>query len=225
MAPANITIQRVEKPADGLIEASVQLFKDLMIKAPATHALTTGKPELIDGMARASIRPIALVAGEMYTAVDENDALIGFTLWLPPGSNIWTTEEQRQMGLDQFLETLSPEGQEYYTNVLGKEFPGLVDGFLGIEHAETNMYWCNFAMVREDYQGKGILRAMFEHVFPKAQELGATMGLATTSPRNVAIYNKLGFTTRGEKVMQSPWGEWPVWVFSREPLVNGSNEG
>lgn len=109
------------------------------------------------------------------------------------------------MGLDQFLETLSSEGQEYYTNVVGdlsmrspecnqmvtnvcssgKSSPDLLtDSWVSntsvhrTEHisihliasqAETNMYWCNFAMVREDYQGKGILRAMFEHVFPKVR--------------------------------------------------------
>ncbi|OCH86032.1 hypothetical protein OBBRIDRAFT_814803 [Obba rivulosa] len=216
MAPSNITIQRVEKPTEGLVEEAVVLFKALMIKDPATHSFTTGKPELIDAMARAMIKPNALIAGEMYTATDDKGDLVGFTLWLLPGSNVWTTEEQRQMGLYQFLGSLSPEGQEYYLNVLGKEFPKIVDNFLGIEHAETNTYWCSFAMVRADYQGQGVLRAMFEVVFSKAKELGVTMALATTNIRNVAIYNKLGFATRGEKLMQSPWGEWPVWVFSRE---------
>ena len=32
----------------------------------------------------------------------------------------------------------------------------------GIEGAERNTYWCNFAMVRADYQGKGVARALFE---------------------------------------------------------------
>jgi len=216
MAPSNLTIQRVEKPTEELVEEAVTLFKGLMVKDPATHAFTTGKPELIDAMARAMIKPNALIAGEMYTATDEKGDLIAFTLWLPPGQNVWTTEEQRQMGLYQFLGSLSDEGRDYYSNVLGKEFPKVADEFIGMEQAETNTYWCSFAMVREDYQQKGVLRALFELVFPKGKELGKTMAVATTNLRNVAIYEKLGFTTRGERLMKSPWGDWSVWVFSRE---------
>ena len=36
-------------------------------------------------MARGVIRPFSLIAGEMYTARDENGTLVGFTVWIPPG--------------------------------------------------------------------------------------------------------------------------------------------
>ncbi len=46
-----------------------------------------------------------------------------------------------------------------------KEVPELNDKALGIQEAERNTYWCNFAMVRADYQGKGVAKAMFELAF------------------------------------------------------------
>lgn len=45
---------------------------------------------------------------------------------------------------------------------MAKEVPKANDEALGIAEAERNTYWCNFAMVREDYQGKGVAKALFE---------------------------------------------------------------
>ncbi|OCH85526.1 hypothetical protein OBBRIDRAFT_739765 [Obba rivulosa] len=182
---------------------------------PANYSFTAGNLDLLELMARAMLKPKALVSGEMYTATDENGDLVGFTIWLPPGRKGLTTCEERQMGMYQFMESLSPEGKEYYANALGKQFPKVVDNFIGIEQAEKSTYYCSVAMVRADYQGRGVLRALFELVSPKAEELSAPMALCTTNVRNVVIYEKLGFSMRGHQVMQSPWGGWPVWVFSR----------
>ena len=87
-------------------------------------------------------------------------------------------------GLYKFLEKLSPEGQKYYSetvrvNVLVIEsyitlgfspailqmtqtFPKIADGILGVKEVERSWYWCIMAMVRADYQGKGIAKEMFE---------------------------------------------------------------
>ena len=36
------------------------------------------------------------------------------------------------------------------------------------------------------------------------------------SPTQVPIYEKLGFTLHGHKVMPSPWADWQVWFFAKE---------
>jgi len=84
------------------------------------------------------------------------------------------------------------------------------------EQTNLNTYWCNFAFVRADYQGKGVAKAMFELAYEKAKERGDTMALSTTNIRNVEIYQRLGFTLKGFRTMPSPWGDWPAWVFVRE---------
>ena len=48
---------------------------------------------------------------------------------------------------------------------MGKEVPRANDEVLGIPEAERTTYWCNFAMVRADYQSKGVAKAMFERAF------------------------------------------------------------
>ncbi|KAI0938554.1 hypothetical protein AcV5_000206 [Taiwanofungus camphoratus] len=219
MAPPNVTVKQVERPSETLVEEAIQLFSALMPADPAAISFTAGDISRISDMARAMIKPIALVAGEMYTATDEDGALVGFTLWLPPGRNVWETEEQRQLGFYAFLETLPEEGKKYYPTVLGEEFPKVIDEFLGIPDAELNCYWCSFAFVRSDYQGKGIAKALFQLVFNKAKE-GETMALGTTNIRNVPIYEKMGFTVKGHKVMPSPWGDWPAWIFARGTKVS-----
>lgn len=48
-------------------------------------AAVSGDMELAPFMSVGIIKPLALIAGEMYTAKDENGILVGFTIWVPPG--------------------------------------------------------------------------------------------------------------------------------------------
>ncbi|KAI0043616.1 hypothetical protein FA95DRAFT_1563154 [Auriscalpium vulgare] len=105
-------------------------------------------------MARSMTRPIALLIGDMYAATDDKGELV---LFLPPGQNIFITEEQRQMGFYEFMGQLSDEG----ATTLGKDIPAFIDESVGIKETELKTYWCSFAMVRKDYQGKGIAKTMF----------------------------------------------------------------
>ncbi|KAI0041332.1 hypothetical protein FA95DRAFT_709287 [Auriscalpium vulgare] len=214
MAPSNVTVQFVEKPTEALAEEAAQVFSGLMPADPAAIAFTAGNISLIEVMARAMIKPIAFVAGDMYTATDDKGELVGFTLFLPPGQNLFITEEQRQLGFYDFMGQLSDEGKVYYPTVLGKDFPAFIDESVGIKETELNTYWCSFAMVRKDYQGKGVAKAMFELAFEKAKTLGVPVALATTNIINVTIYEKIGFELKGYKIMPSPWADWPAWIFA-----------
>ena len=41
---------------------------------------------------------------------------------------------------------------------------------IGIKEAKRNTYWCQLAMVRADYQGKGVAKAMFQLAFKEVWE-------------------------------------------------------
>ncbi|CDO69751.1 hypothetical protein BN946_scf184697.g23 [Trametes cinnabarina] len=201
MAPSNLTIEHVDKPTD-----------------PAAIALTGGDISLLPDLGGAMIRALLLTpgVGEIFTARDENGSLVGFALFSLPGQLMLSTEEQQKHGFLDLMGKLSPEGQKYYVETMGKEVPKMNDQFFGIEDAERNTYWCNFAMVREDYQGKGVARALFELATKDAAKTGATIALTTTNARNVPIYEKLGFKLHGQTIMPSPWVDWPMWFFSKE---------
>ena len=70
---------------------------------------------------------------------------------------------------------------------MGKEVPRLNNQMFGIAEAERNTYWCNMAMVRADYQGKGVAKAMFQLAIKAAAEVGATIALTTTNKKNVSL--------------------------------------
>ncbi|KZT03169.1 uncharacterized protein LAESUDRAFT_729408 [Laetiporus sulphureus 93-53] len=207
MSPSNITVQYVSEPTEDLVEEAVKVFSDLMPEDPLAVSLVVGDRSLISSMARAMIKPIALVVGDMYTATDESGKLAGFTLWLPPGRNLYDTLRWA---------TLTEEGKTYFAETMAKDFPKMIDSKTGIESTELNTYWCSFAFVKAQYQGKGVARAMFEVAFEKAKTLGATMALATTAERNVTIYQKLGFELKGYELMPSQWMPWDAWIFARD---------
>jgi len=56
----------------------------------AAISLAGGDFSLIKLQAAAMLRAGAL-AGEFYTATNENGEIIGYTLWMPPGQEIFST--------------------------------------------------------------------------------------------------------------------------------------
>ena len=87
-------------------------------------------------MARGVIRAFSLIAGEMYTARDENGTLVGFTIWIPPGRDGFDrcaillflaggergdlvrtgsvcSPDQFEMGFGDFLGRLDEEGRAF----------------------------------------------------------------------------------------------------------------
>ncbi|KAI0700812.1 hypothetical protein C8T65DRAFT_741927 [Cerioporus squamosus] len=218
MTPANILFEGVENPTGELVEEATKIFSAVMTEDPAAIALTEGNISFIPDLGNAIIRPLVLCrdVGQIFTARDETGALVGFTLFSLPGQLVLSTPPQQAYGLSKFMDKLSSRGQKYYTETMEDVLPNASDEALGMKEAERNMYWCEFAMVRADYQGKGIAKALFQLAFQQADKLGAAVGLMTTNIRNVAIYEKIGFMGYGQRVMPSPWIDWPVWFFARK---------
>ncbi|KAI0739344.1 hypothetical protein C8Q80DRAFT_177138 [Daedaleopsis nitida] len=189
-----------------------------MIDDPYVIAVAGGDPSLIPLLGRVMIRSVALVpgAGHLYTARDYNGALVGFALFELPGYLMCTTEAQRAVsGIDGLIEQLPPEGKAFYSHILGHVKTN--DEMFGIEEAERTTYWCTLAMVREDYQGHGIGKAMFQLAFQQAAAMDVRVALVTTNIRNVPIYTKIGFTCHGERKVSSPWLCCTKWFFSMDP--------
>ncbi|KAI0325764.1 hypothetical protein GY45DRAFT_1329874 [Cubamyces sp. BRFM 1775] len=120
------------------------------------------------------------------------------------------------MGIRDFLNQLDDDGKAFQTYLFKEELPKFADKSLGIQNGERNCYWCWFAMVREDYQCKGVCRALFEMVYEKAKSTGSTMALITNTRENVVKYERLGLMKRGEQLFQSPWTDWVYYCVARE---------
>ncbi|TFK82903.1 hypothetical protein K466DRAFT_499446 [Polyporus arcularius HHB13444] len=164
------------------------------------------------------IKPLALVSGEMYTAKNEHGKLIGFTLWGPPGRDVFDTPDQLEMGYQEYLQQLDDEARKFQAEMMGKTIPRFIDSTLEMDKAVLNTYWCWFAMVRKEDQGKGLCQEMFNLTYEKAKAIGATMGLITGSTHNVMIYEKMGLRLRGKEKMSSPWADWTFYSMSRDTM-------
>ncbi|KAI0739366.1 hypothetical protein C8Q80DRAFT_1111112, partial [Daedaleopsis nitida] len=213
---------------EALAEEAVDIFASIMTADPLAIALTGNDLSMIPDLARALIRALLLTPGvsQMWTARDETGVLAGYTMFALPGQLMLSTDEQmKNARFMEFLERLSPEAQSYFNNTMGKEFPKVNNEAFGIESSERTTYWCNFAMVRAEHQGKGIAKALFKLAFEQADKLGAPVALSTTNIRNVPIYEKIGFRHLEERVMQSPWIEWHLWFFIKDAATSGSADG
>ncbi|KAI0340439.1 hypothetical protein BDW22DRAFT_1486269 [Trametopsis cervina] len=213
MALPGIVIQRVENPSDARVDEDVDLFFSLMKEDVALKSLVGGEPEKIDGMGRAMLRA-GILAGEYYEATDEKDgSLLGYLMTMPPGQDLFSTDEQRALGLTEFMANLSPEGKEYYRTTYLAEFPAFVNACLG-PTGKLDSWYIHMVMVQREHQGRGIGKGLISQVVEKASRSGDVIAMSTTTEVNSVIYQKCGLTLLDKKIMPSPWGEWPLYILS-----------
>ncbi|KAH9914394.1 uncharacterized protein BXZ73DRAFT_55015 [Epithele typhae] len=164
------------------------------------------------------IRPIVLVGGvgHTYTARDEHGVLVGFLMFTLPGQRLLSTDEQRKMGMYSYVADLPKDAKDYFQKANIEDIPRVKDEIFGVKDSDRGMYWCNFAMVREVHQNKGLAARMFQMAFNEAATMNATVGLMTTNQMNVPVYESMGFALRGHETMQSPWTEYRIWCMSTE---------
>jgi hypothetical protein len=84
----------------------------------ATTSMTGGDETLKGELFRAMIRA-ANIAGEIYLATDpSSNKIVAFTLWFPPGTSLFDSEEQRALGFDDFMNKISPETKAFWENAV-----------------------------------------------------------------------------------------------------------
>ncbi|KAH9926394.1 uncharacterized protein B0H18DRAFT_1118898 [Fomitopsis serialis] len=221
--PPQINILEVKEPTDAMIDQAVELTVLLEAKDQSCKVWTGGNPaELLPILMRSIIKATWLCegAGETYVATDENGTLVGYSQWIPPGRDLWDSEDQRQCGYYDFMERMSEEGNNYFKQSLGNEFPKYLDDSFGMPQSQYKTHFCNLAMVRPDYQNKGIMTAMFRMAYERAKQTGATLALSAGDKNNIVVYEHIGMKVVGHRTFQSPWGEWSSWAFAWETKEN-----
>ncbi|KAA1473736.1 hypothetical protein DENSPDRAFT_840216 [Dentipellis sp. KUC8613] len=213
------TVQRVEEPSEELINECTTIFTELMKDDIAIISLCGGDPSLLPLMSGAMLRAGARF-GEFYTATstepEAQGRVVGYTMWMPPGRDLFDSEEQRKMGLTEFMERMPEAGKEYYKSIYMVEWPKFVNKVLG-PTGKTDSWWMHMAMVRPEYQKQGIATALMKPVRDKATRNKETLAWSTTSELNVRIYLSMDAELKGGRMMPSPWGRWPLYVFEVEP--------
>lgn len=202
------TVKRVLNPTDEEIDACVNLFVDLMKEDRSVQSLVGSNESLIPPMVRAMLRAGTL-EGEYYIATDEAGTFAGYAMWMPPGRDLFGTDAQRALGLNEFMGGLSDPTKEYWKNTYMARFPGFVQEQLG-PTGKTDAWWLHQAMVRRQFQRRGVAKALIEVVLEKARDNSETLGTTTTSDENIPVYTALGFKHKATTIIPSPLGEWPI---------------
>ncbi|KAG2105165.1 hypothetical protein BD769DRAFT_1504586 [Suillus cothurnatus] len=152
--------------------------------APSIEAMTGGNKSLEGPLFRAMIRACQL-AGRVYIAtVIDTGAIAGLALWFPPGQVLWeksvaitagyvynfvhtvTSDAQRNLGFNQFLESLSPKTREWWINTYGSALAPFITTALSPHTVESSWY-LNCICVDPKYQRQGIATNLIKMVEQK----------------------------------------------------------
>ncbi|TCD71627.1 hypothetical protein EIP91_007374 [Steccherinum ochraceum] len=158
-----------------------------------------------------------ILEGEFYAATDETDDILGFAMTMPKGRILFSTDEQKKLGLTDFMARLSEEGKKWYTEEYLKVFPQFVAKCLEPD-TMVDVWWIHMVFTRSHDQKQGIATGLVKMIVGQALALGHTIALSTTLAVNVRIYEQMGFKVIGHKVATSPWGDWSLWVLRYEVM-------
>ncbi|KIP04043.1 hypothetical protein PHLGIDRAFT_15472 [Phlebiopsis gigantea 11061_1 CR5-6] len=204
---SGITLQR---PAERRVDEAVELFYALMANDASMRSLTGGQPELLlRALGRAMLRA-GLLSGEYYEAATAEGELVGFLMAMPPGQDIFSTDEQRALGLTEFMGRLSAAGHEFYKTTYMHEFPAFVNSLLG-PTGRRDCWYLHMIMVQAAHQRTGIAKGLIG----LAARTADVVALSCTTPVNATIYQRCGLQLRGQRAMPSPWGPWPLYLLAQ----------
>ncbi|MBF5034051.1 MULTISPECIES: GNAT family N-acetyltransferase [unclassified Micromonospora] len=139
---------------------------------------------------------LALRTGEVYVAGDG----LGATLWLPTGEGHDAEDGGEFDGLEAAI------GAEAM-----KRF-GTLDEMMSARHPAEPHWYLPFIGVHPDHHGKGVGSALLRHRLAELDQAGTAAYLEASSPRNAALYERLGFRRR-PVTLDLPEGPslYPMW--------------
>ena len=139
---------------------------------------------------------LARRTGEVHDAGDG----LGATLWLPTGDGHDADEG------DEFDEMEAAIGAEAM-----KRF-GVLDEMMSARHPAEPHWYLPFIAVHPDHHGKGVGSALLRNKLAELDQAGTAAYLEASSPRNAALYERLGFRRR-PLTLDLPEGPslYPMW--------------
>ncbi|KAI0697346.1 hypothetical protein BC835DRAFT_1526866 [Cytidiella melzeri] len=142
---------------------------------------------------------------------------------MPPGQDLFSTEEQRALGLTELTslqkgKSTTEQPIQMRPSQYLAEFPAFVNFCLG---PTLDSWYIHMVMVSPEHQWKGVGKSLINQVVEKAsRRSGDVIAMSTTTALNAMIYQKCGLTLLGHEIMPSQWGDWPLYIFS---LVTEAN--
>ncbi len=146
------------------------------------------------------LRTLWFAQDECYTT----GSVIGAAIWERPGQ--WQVPVWRQL-------TLLPP----MALIFRRQLPRMLDAVRTLErgHPREHHYYLPFLGVEPRWQGRGIGAALLAPVLGRCDAEGVPAYLEASTPRNRALYERLGFAVTDEISLGA--GAPPVWRMWRAP--------
>ncbi|KAL0579921.1 hypothetical protein V5O48_002092 [Marasmius crinis-equi] len=146
----------------------------------------------------------ALLAGQIMVAETPEDGILGAGFYFGPGQVMLGSEKQREQGFNQLIRSVNEDARRWFTGYFLEEMlRGSVEGVYG-PGVERDHYHIPYGGVLPNHKGKGVGKALIQHVEEKAKSEGLDVVLETFTPGNVAIYEKLGYKVEGIAYLEHP---------------------
>ena len=202
VAPVRLPPERLAEAVAVLGGAVVDdpLFVSIL---PDTQQRVTGVPMLMAMFLR-----IGLAHGEVWVTPPP---IRGVACWLSPAHPTITAEDRNAAGWSEVAAAWGREAVNRYQAFIGDR-DGAVSSLAPEPH--WHLAWLG---VEPGHQGQGIGSSLVRQMTTRADAEGMACWLFTFAPRNVPIYEHLGF--RVTRDTNLPRSGLRLWVMARPPLV------
>ncbi|KAK0226225.1 hypothetical protein IW262DRAFT_752104 [Armillaria fumosa] len=193
------------------VDLTVKAYDDILV----ARAMVGDDKNLMDPLFRSMIRAADL-AGTIDLACDASDLdkIVGMAVWFGPRKALFADAEQRELGLNEFMDKLSSETRQWWQKTYGPKTSELATTALGPTGA-LDSWWTPHIAVDEKYRRRGIGKMLLDEGHKRAVQSGTITALLTTTDLNESFYEEVGFITKGRMSVDSPQGPIAYRVMSR----------
>jgi GNAT superfamily N-acetyltransferase len=138
--------------------------------------------------------------GETYLTADGN----GTALWLPPGKQLLTAEQEGAFG-EAAADLMRGDAAKL----------GQLEETFAEHHPSEPLWYLNFVATMPAFQDRGYGAALIRIQLERADRNGTPAYHEATTPRNRALYERLGYVNQGE--FRLPDDGPPLWRMWRDP--------
>ena len=190
---------------EGLDEAASVLSRAVM-DDPLFLALLPDAQERVSGVSllMAMFLRLGLAHGEIWVT---SPPIRGVACWLPPAHPTITEEDRNAAGWQEIGDALGPEAVDRFHTFLS-------DRDAALSLLEPLPHWhLTWLGVEPGHQGQGIGSTLVRQLTTRADAEGMACWLFTFAPRNVPLYEHLGFRVTLDTLL--PSSGLRLWVMAR----------
>ncbi|KDR72480.1 hypothetical protein GALMADRAFT_142805 [Galerina marginata CBS 339.88] len=204
------------EPTGAEIDQVVEVFVDAFLGDPFSAILLGGNLDLAPQQLRANVQA-ALIGGQVHviTVGPKATDIVGASIWFPPGSSAFSSEDQRAAGWNQFLEAVPESLRRWWMDYFVPTVSQLSTNALGSGYLLDSWHLHIFGVMKA-HQRKGYGKVLFQLAETRAKQNHTPLVLETTTELDVTIYKMLGFHVCAETAIGSSVGDARMWLMLKE---------